>query len=164
MEQALGHFAARRGLPAAILRFGRLFGPGEVNPARPVAGLVRAMLAGSAPIIYGDGGDIHDYLDVRDAAEAVCLAVERLPSAPGAQVIGTGHGWTTRAVVQALQRRLPAAPPARHMPSAGPRACLVADPAGARAALGFEARYQLEDGLAAEVDEYLAQREPAAFA
>jgi hypothetical protein len=68
-------------------------------------------------------------------------------------------------VTQALQRRLPAALPARHMPAAGPRVCLVADPAGARAALGFQARYQLEDGLAAEV-EYLSQRElaPPAYA
>jgi UDP-glucose 4-epimerase len=152
LEAALADFGRQRGVPVTTLRFSTLFGPGEAASTRVVPALIRSLLAEQPPVIYGDGGDVNDYLFVRDAARAVRLALER--QAPGRSLfhIGTGYGWTTRAVAETLQRLLIASAPLRHMPARTDRQGWVADPAAARARLGFAAETDLETGLRAEIN------------
>jgi nucleoside-diphosphate-sugar epimerase len=108
-------------------------------------------------VIYGDGSDVHDYLFVADAAEGTCLALEHLADGAGLYNLGSGHGWTTRAIAETTQRLLQVALPPKHMPARGPRQALVVDITRARAALGFEPATALETGLAAEIAHFLAQ-------
>lgn len=88
-----------------------------------------------------DGTCIRDYLHVNDLARAHVLALEKLSGSPGFDAInlGTGRGYSVKEVVAAAERvtggnlnvgivdRRPGDPPS-----------LVADPAKARAALGWQ--------------------------
>jgi nucleoside-diphosphate-sugar epimerase len=80
--------------------------------------------------------------------------------------LGTGHGWTTRALADTLLRLLSAEGrnpiAARHMPAVRSRRCLVANPARAQERLGFNPSTQLEEGLVATIDDYLRLPSPHA--
>ena len=151
MERRLMHYGRQTGTPVTVLRFSSLFGPGEQHSPRMVPSFIRSLMAGQPPVIYGDGSDVHDYLYIEDAARAVRLAVERGAEAAGTYNIGSGHGWTTRAVAEAAQRVLRVAVQPKHMPARGPRHTLIADISRARAKLAFQPETALEAGLAAEV-------------
>lgn len=158
LEQSLLAYGQRTGVPVTILRFASLYGPGELQSPRAVPSFIRNQLAGQPPVIYGDGSDVYDYLYVKDAARAVRLALEHIDTAPGLYNIGSGHGWTTRAVAETSQRLLRVALPPKHMPARGPRHALVANPSRAQARLEFWADTPLEVGLAAEIAYFQANR------
>jgi UDP-glucose 4-epimerase len=153
MEQALVDFGEKRGTPVTVLRYSTLYGPGEYHSPRAIPSFIRNMLAGQPPVIYGDGTDIHDYLYVQDAADGTCLALEGLDAAPGLYNIASGHGWTTRAIAEHVQRLMGISLPPKHMPPRGPRQCVVADISRARTRLGFEPQTSLEAGLCAEIED-----------
>jgi len=113
--------------------------------------LLRAA-AGLAPplTIFGDdwptpdGTCVRDYVHVTDLADAHVAALDRLRAGsplPPALNLGTGKGLSIREVLSAAEavtgRAVPQVVGARRP---GDPAVLVADPAGARVALGWEAR------------------------
>ena len=151
MERALLEHGRQTRVPVTVLRFSSLFGPGEAHSPRAVPSFIRNLLAGEPPVIYGDGGDVYDYLYVTDAARAVLLALEHMEDAPGIYNIGSGYGWTTRAVAETIQRLAQMAVPPKHMPARGPRQSLIADIGRAAARLQFCPETPLEAGLAAEI-------------
>jgi nucleoside-diphosphate-sugar epimerase len=151
MELVLLQHGQRAGVPVTALRLASLYGPGELQSPRVVPSFIRSQLAGQPPVIYGDGSDVYDYLYVQDAARAVRLALEHMDIAAGIYNIGSGHGWTTRAVAETIQRQLHLALPPQHMPARGPRHVLVADINRACARLNFRPETTLEAGLAAEI-------------
>jgi UDP-glucose 4-epimerase len=153
MEKALADFSQQRGRPVTVLRYSTLYGPGEYHSPRAIPSFIRSLLAGQPPVIYGDGTDIHDYLYVQDAAEGTCLALERLENAAGLYNLASGHGWTTRAMAEHVQRLMHVSLPPKHMPARGPRQCVVADISQARRRLDFEPQTPLEAGLCAEIDD-----------
>lgn len=87
-----------------------------------------------------DGTAIRDYIHVSDLAAGHVLALRHLldGGAPGAFNLGVGHGYSVLEVLQAVAaasgREMPAPKGARR---AGDPNVLVADPARARATLGF---------------------------
>lgn len=151
MEAALADYGARRAVPVTTLRFSTLYGPGEIHSPRAIPSFMRALLAGHPPVIFGDGTDVHDYLYVTDAAEGVCQALEHQAAGGGVYNVASGHGWTTRAIAESVQRIVGLALPPKHMPARGPRQTLVADITRARAELEFEPSSTLEQGLADEL-------------
>jgi nucleoside-diphosphate-sugar epimerase len=159
MEAALADFGQQSGRPVTVLRYSTLYGPSEYHSPRAIPSFIRNLLAGQPPVIYGDGADINDYLHVRDAAQGTCLALERLETAAGVYNIASGHGWTTRAIAEHVQRMMGVSLPPKHMPARGPRQCVVADISRARARLGYEPQISLEAGLCAEIED---QREYSA--
>jgi UDP-glucose 4-epimerase len=156
MELVLLQYGQRASVPVTALRFSTLYGPGELNAPRAIPGFIRNLLAGQPPVIYGDGTDLHDFLFVADAARATRQALERMEAAAGVYNIGSGQGWTTRAVAEMTSRQLGLALPPKHMPGRGARQALVADIGRATARLRFQPETPLETGLAAEIDYFQA--------
>ena len=158
MELVLLQYGQRTGTPVTSLRFSSLYGPGETQSPRAVPSFIRNLMAGQPPVIYGDGTDVYDYLYVQDAARATQLALEHLGEAAGIYNIGSGHGWSTRAVAENIQRQMRLALPPKHMPARGPRHSLIADIGHAAARLHFRPETALEDGLAKEIAYFAAQQ------
>ncbi len=140
------------GIPTFALRFFNVFGPRQAlgNPYTGVAAIfLTRLLNGHPPLIFEDGRQSRDLIDVRDLAHALLLAVEH--EGDGAHVlnVGTGRPVTVQEVAEALahQLGLDLRPRLLQKYRAGDVRHCFADPSLARDVLGFEARRRFEDGL-----------------
>jgi len=165
-ENALEAYDRAYGLRHASLRYFNAAGAdesggiGEIHvPETHVIPLALAAAAGFAPefSIYGndyptpDGTCIRDYVHVSDLAEAHVLALEHLLRGRlSLQLnLGTGHGYSIRQVLDAIEEVTENNVPVRISPRRpGDPAELVADPSRAKAVLGWAATRSLHDMVA----------------
>ena len=148
------------GLETIGLRYFNVFGPRQAFDS-PYSGVIAkfctALLAGNAPVIFGDGRQSRDFTCVENVVAANLLAVE----APAAKVAGQvfnvagGQSISLRQLVEELNRLLgknlePRLEPAR----AGDIRHSLADIAAIRAALGFEPKVTWREGLRRTLDFY----------
>jgi dTDP-L-rhamnose 4-epimerase len=139
-------------IPTFALRFFNVFGTRQSlrNPYTGVAAIfLSRLLSGQPPLVFEDGRQCRDFIDVRDVAQALLLATEC--SKDGAHVlnVGTGRATSVREVAEALASHLglELRPQLLKQYRVGDVRHCIADPAKARAVLGFEARRTFEDGL-----------------
>jgi UDP-glucose 4-epimerase len=106
------------------------------------------LIDGTAPTVFGDGGQTRDWVDVSDVVRANLLAAESGVTGP----VNIGHGQETSVLqlIEALNdvspdKPLPAPNYSPDRPGEVRRSCL--DVARARTELGWEARVPLRDGL-----------------
>ncbi|WP_446499880.1 NAD-dependent epimerase/dehydratase family protein [Nocardia uniformis] len=148
-------WAANAGGSATVLRYHHVYGDpagGAVRTAESgVAAKFRAeLLAGRAPHILEDGGQVRDFVHVRDIAAATVAAVERALPGFVPLNIASGRPITVWEVASIMSKALAGPEPivtgqyrltdVRH---------LVADPERARHALNFTPRILPAQGLAA---------------
>ncbi len=150
-EMYASAFAASYGLETVSLRFFNIFGPRQRDDS-PYTGVialfVKAMSAGIAPTVHGDGLQTRDFTYVADVVQALLKAAE----APGVSGkvfnIGTGRSVTVLELVQQLNKLLGTNLTPKHDP---PRPGDVrhsrADISLARHELGYEPAVTFEDGL-----------------
>lgn len=158
------------GLRSAFLLPANLYGPEDhfdLATSHVIPALVRRLLEASARghedvVLWGDGTPTREFLHVRDCAEALCLAAERLDE-PVPVNVGSGREVSIAELAALVQRIVghrgrilwdPA------QPNGQPRRAL--DSSRARELLGFTARVGLEEGLREVVDWYRSHRAPAA--
>src|SRR6185295_15539624 len=112
------------------------------------------LLNGTAPLVFEDGLQSRDFIDVRDVARAVTLATEYAGSGAHVLNIGTGRRTSVRGVADALAAQLGVALPPQLLNRyrAGDIRHCIADPRLARDVLGFAAERTFEDGLPALID------------
>lgn len=98
-----------------------------------------------------DGTNVRDYVHVDDLAEAHVLAMTRL--APGDRLfcnLGTGRGFSVREILAAAERVTGRPVPVRFGPRrAGDAVALWADPARAKALLGWEPQHRDPEAIVA---------------
>ena len=158
--------AGSDGLRTVFLRYFNVAGAGGADLGDPtVANLVplvlRALVAGEQPVIFGDdyptadGTCIRDYIHVQDLAEAHVAAAAALDtaSAPGVYNVSRGVGSSVREVMEVAGEvtGLPVRPrvgPRR----AGDPARLVGSADAMAAELGWRARFDLRDMIASAWD------------
>jgi dTDP-L-rhamnose 4-epimerase len=145
-------FGRAYGIPTFALRFFNVFGPRQSlgNPYTGVAAIFLSRLLNERPpLVFEDGRQSRDFVDVRDIAEALLRAVEF--DGDGAHVlnVGTGRRTTINDVADALASSLGVEiePVRLGQYRAGDIRHCVADPTRARELLGFEARRTLAEGL-----------------
>ncbi len=143
-------YARTTGLSTVSLRYGNVYGPrqdvhGEAGVVAIFCGL---LISGRAPVVFGDGRQTRDWVDVSDVVAANLIAAEA--SMSGA--INIGHGQETSVldllgalgeIVEPGALAQPVFEPER--PGEVRRSCL--DVTRARNELGWEPRVQLRDGL-----------------
>ncbi|MFF0491302.1 NAD-dependent epimerase/dehydratase family protein [Nocardia sp. NPDC004068] len=144
------------GAGVTVLRFHHVYGE-SVGAADSgvIARFWDELRSGRAPFVFEDGGQVRDFLHVRDAAAATVLAVERALPGFVPLNIASGHPITLWRAASLMARACGGREPVvsgqyrltdvRH---------IVAHPERARAALGFSARIAPAEGLA----EYAAPR------
>lgn len=73
-EQMIEDYINKHSCSYAILRYGHIFGPGEGEYEKLIPNMIRNLLHGEVPVLYGDGSAERDYLYVGDAVEATMRA------------------------------------------------------------------------------------------
>lgn len=148
-------------LPATILRYGTVYGPGQTGGA--MADYLRSIASGRRAAIYGDGSMTRDYTYVDDVVRATLLALDGV--AADGEVINIGSNRETS--LADLYRRLavllgnPANRPLLLPPRPGdiPRLRISAE--RARRLLGWSPRIDLEEGLARTAEALAGPERPA---
>jgi dTDP-L-rhamnose 4-epimerase len=139
-------------IPTFALRFFNVYGPRQSlsNPYTGVAAIfLSRLLNGRSPLVFEDGRQSRDFVDVRDIARATLLATEFAGEGQHVLNVGTGRKTTVTDVAEALARGLGVeiSPQLLNKYRAGDIRHCFADPSRAREVLGFEARHALSDGL-----------------
>ncbi|HEX9236614.1 MAG TPA: NAD-dependent epimerase/dehydratase family protein [Actinomycetota bacterium] len=147
-EDFLAFYARYRRVDYTVLALANVYGPRQDPGAEAgvVAIFAGKMLAGEAPMIFGDGNQTRDYVFVDDAMHAFALATER----GSGLLLNVGTGL--EASVNLVYRLLAEAAGFGGAPSRGPlppgeliRSALDVDLAAAE--LGWRPWTHLEDGL-----------------
>jgi len=151
MEQAGRLYAEIYDLPVVSLRFFNVYGPRQ-SPDSPYAAVIpafiRALLDGRAPVIYGDGGQMRDFIFVGDVARAMILASESEHVAGEVFNIGSGTAISIQELAAILCELMPGAPGVDYGPSRpGDIRFSSANIENARQRIDFYPEVALEAGL-----------------
>lgn len=164
-ERLVEEFATTTGARAISLRYFNVAGAADPSLAEHEAHnliplVVDRLVAGQAPVVYGDDYDtvdgtcVRDFIHVSDVTDAHLVALDALAVGPAHRVfnVGTGEGATVRQVVDRLIRITGSEVAPRVEPRrAGDPAIVVADVARIRRELGWSARFDLDGILASAV-------------
>jgi dTDP-L-rhamnose 4-epimerase len=143
---------AAYGLPAVALRFFNVYGERQAlsNPYTGVAAIFSSRLLNDrAPLVFEDGNQSRDFIDVRDVARACVLAFER-DDADGRTVnVGTGRPTSITEVARVIARGLgkDIEPEGVNQYRAGDIRHCYADTRLAAELLGFRADIPFEAGM-----------------
>jgi UDP-glucose 4-epimerase len=139
------------GVPTVGLRLFNIYGPRQ-DPSSPYSGVISIFfdrLRRRAPIeIFGDGGQVRDFVAVADAVEFFIAAMEADAIAGDAFNVCTGRGTTVKALAETVATVLGVAPEIRHAAARpGDIRISIGDPAKAARKLGCSALLSLSEGL-----------------
>lgn len=150
--------AGAQGIPATALRFFNVYGPYQAlsNPYTGVLAIFAARyLNGRPPLIYEDGEQRRDFVNVRDVARASRLAYETSGTDGQTFNIGSGRARTIREIAEDLGRvldRQDLTPEITGRYRIGDIRHCFADISRAREILGYEPWVPFETGLAELAD------------
>jgi UDP-glucose 4-epimerase len=151
-------FGQAYGIKTVALRFANVYGPYSAHKKGAITAFIKAVLTGHPIQIFGDGNATRDFLYVED----LCMGLERaliVDAVPGS-VFHIASGVETRIVdlarMIARQAGRPQHPIEFQPKRAGEVERNFARGEAARAAIGFEAEWSLETGLAATLDWFTA--------
>jgi dTDP-L-rhamnose 4-epimerase len=145
-------FGRTYGLPVVALRYFNIYGPRQAlsNPyTGVVANFASRLLNGNPPLVFEDGRQMRDFVNVADAVQATLLAIERPDGDGRALNIGSGASVSIREVAAALAQTLQCAIPPEltgKYRSGDIRHCF-ADISAAKNLLGYAPRIGLAQGM-----------------
>ena len=152
-EHLCSSFSRNTGVPVTALRYHNVYGPRmpRDTPYAGVAAIFRSALeAGRAPRVFEDGGQLRDFVHVRDVARANVVALTRPEPVPGAFNVASG---TPRTVLQMAEALADAAGPGAFEPQVtgsyrlGDVRHVFASASLARDVLGFTATEEFATGM-----------------
>jgi dTDP-L-rhamnose 4-epimerase len=146
-------FGAAYDVPTVALRLFNVYGPRQAlsNPYTGVLAIFAARLLNDRrPLVYEDGGQRRDFVNVADVTRACRLALERDGADGRAVNIGSGRSASVLEIADQLARVLgkEIEPEVTGKFRTGDIRHCFADVTLAREALGFEAQVPLEHGMA----------------
>lgn len=142
-------FHSQRGLDTRILRYFNVYGPDQ-EATMVVPRFIGMLKAGETVTLYGDGGQIRDFVHVSDVVHATLLAGS--VADPGLRVLNIASGVPTsiREIVDALATVLECRAEVAFLPERpGEIRESLASTSDAFDSLGFKAEVSLEQGLRA---------------
>ena len=152
-EELCRAWSASYGLSTVCLRYFNVFGPrqrADSAYAAVVAAFAARLLAGRAPMIFGNGAQSRDFTYVANAVHATCLAAFIDAPLRGQPInIGTGRSCSVNELAERMAARLaPGAAPAEHRDArTGDVRDSLASIDRARDLLGYEPIVSLDEGL-----------------
>ena len=155
-ERYVDYYQTVHGIPSVILRYANVYGPRQDphGEAGVVAIFCQRLIAGEAPIIYGDGDQTRDFVFVGDVAAANIRALGILndlePGADGPAVfnIGTGTETTVNGLLSELSVVVKKVIAPKYAPARpGEQRRSAVDASRAREFLGWTPSVSLTEGL-----------------
>jgi UDP-glucose 4-epimerase len=161
-EHYLRIFAGLYGLETLTLRYFNVFGPRQ-DPGSPYSGVISlfatALLAGRAPVIYGDGRQSRDFTYVENVVHGNLRALQAKGLCGQVVNVATGHRVTLKQLLSAMAGEIGVPARANHLPArAGDVRHSLADIARAKKLLGYRPVVDFETGLRATIDWYREER------
>jgi nucleoside-diphosphate-sugar epimerase len=150
-EQYMAMFTALYGLETVSIRYFNVFGPRQ-DPSSPYSGVIslfiKALLAGTAPTIHGDGEQTRDFTYVANVVDGVLRAVTA-PDAAGRVInVATGGRISLNELCQTLAGIIGASVQPTHGPDrAGDVKDSQADIGLAASLLGYAPVVPFDEGL-----------------
>jgi UDP-glucose 4-epimerase len=149
-EHLCAHVGLTRGLRWTVLRYLFVYGPRQFAGMGYKSVIVKnaeRVLAGTPPVIHGDGAQSLDYVFVDDVIDATIAALA--PEADGEVLnVGSGRATTVAELVAALQRAAGTSfAPLHDPPDWTTGSVRVGDVGKVRRVLGWRPRTGLEEGL-----------------
>jgi dTDP-L-rhamnose 4-epimerase len=147
-------------IPTIALRFFNVYGPRQAlgNPYTGVLAIFAARLLNrKPPLVFEDGYQQRDFVNVADIAQACRLSVEQSEAVDQVFNIGGGQNYTIREIAERMARvmgREDIEPEITQRYRVGDIRHCYADISLARQKLGYEPQVTLENGLA-ELAEWL---------
>ena len=143
---------AAYGIPAVALRFFNVYGERQAlsNPYTGVAAIFASrLLNDKAPLVFEDGRQTRDFIDVRDIARCCSLALTRDDADGRTLNVGTGKPTSVLEVAEVIARGLgkEIEPEIAHQYRAGDIRHCYADTTLAKELLGFEAEIPFDRGM-----------------
>jgi dTDP-L-rhamnose 4-epimerase len=141
-------------IPTVALRFFNVYGPRQslANPYTGVLAIFAAQyLADKQPVIFEDGLQQRDFVNVRDVAEGCRLALEVTRAADRVFNLGSGEHFTVREIAARVATALNKEhirPRIAHQYRTGDIRHCFADISLARRVLGYSPQVNFDDGLA----------------
>jgi UDP-glucose 4-epimerase len=152
-EHLIGAYIRDFGLRCTALRYFTVYGPRQ-RPDMAFQRIVEALVAGSEFEVYGDGSQSRDFTYVADAVAATIAAMESGPDARTYNV-GGGSEATIRDVVGIVEELSGRSLRIRYGErAAGDVRRTLADTTSIRKDLGWEPRFDLRSGLAAQLEAF----------
>lgn len=142
-------FNRLHGLSTVSLRYGNVYGPRQdpLGEAGVIAIFCGKLLEGGRPTIFGDGRQTRDYVYVGDVVDVNLRAADS--DLTGAFNVGRGVQTSVLDIVEALAAQSSNGFEADHAPGrTGEVQHIALDPSHTKAELGWEARVDLDQGLA----------------
>jgi dTDP-L-rhamnose 4-epimerase len=145
-------FGRTYGIPVVALRYFNIYGPRQSlsNPYTGVAAIFASRLMnGNPPVVFEDGRQMRDFVNVRDIVQANLLAMNASAADGRAVNVGSGRPVTVLEIATELARGLgvnvPLAITGKYR--AGDIRHCFADISASKQFLGYQPRVQLKDGL-----------------
>jgi dTDP-L-rhamnose 4-epimerase len=114
-EHLAAAFSRETGVPVTALRYHNVYGP-RMPRDTPYAGVASifasALAAGRTPRVFEDGGQLRDFVHVRDVARANVLALTADEAVPGAFNVASGTPRSVGDMAHALHAASAAGSPA----------------------------------------------------
>lgn len=155
-ERLAMSYGRKSGIPTVALRYGVTYGPRQsVHNAYvgPISIFSIRLLNDRPPVIFEDGAQLRDWINVDDVARATLFVMEDERTHFQVYNVGTGRTASVRAVAERLAhilgKDIPPLIPGRFRP--GDTRHLIHDVTRLQA-LGFHAPVSLEEGLRRYVD------------
>jgi UDP-glucose 4-epimerase len=147
VENYLRFFNKAYGLPYVIFRYAAVYGPRQVTGA--MADYIRKLAAGKQAEIWGDGTKTRDYVFIDDVVRANLLVLDLPGNYPDPVFnIGTGIETTLNELYWKIARLLKKEPKPIYLPDRpGEQIRYSLDYSKIKEALGWEPKYNLEEGL-----------------
>ena len=150
-EHLIGAYIRDFGFRCTMLRYFTVYGPRQ-RPDMAFQRIVEALAAGSEFEVYGDGSQSRDFTYVADAVAATVAAMDAGPDARTYNV-GGGSEASLREVVATVEELSGRSLRVRYGDrAAGDVRRTLADTTSIRRELGWEPRFDLRSGLAAQLD------------
>jgi len=150
MERIAELYKRLFGVDSVGMRFFSVYGPREMSKkqyANIVTQFLWEMMAGKAPVIYGDGKQTRDFVYVKDVVHALMLAMNS--DYHGALNVGTGKSYSFNEVVEILAKKMDVDIEPVHVenPIKNYVRHTLDDTSKAEKVLGFQSQYSLHEGI-----------------
>lgn len=162
-ELLVRQFSELYGLDTLSLRYFNVFGPRQNRKSEYAAVIpkfITTMLEGKKPTIYGDGMHTRDFTYVQNVVEANLLATKAKKCGGAAINIATGRQITLNRLVEIINECLGTKiEPLYAAPRQGDVVHALADVSKAKALIGYEPKYTVEDGLKKTIEWFREMKE-----